>query len=296
MYDNYTYTAGDKLTIRGMGVYNNTYEILGKGNFISPGIGKALIVSYRSEETPYTYLPSLSITAMGQQYPVANGAINTDKQAPFIVATGSTQINGVTVPAGTYINSAMIADATIKNAQINDLTADKITASLLNTVDFYGNTIAGSTIYLGGTVTYNTDADGNNIGIQSVASPQVAMTSTGANFATGAFVINDGSTNYTPFQVVDGVAYLNNAMIKDSTLSFAKVSDDIQSSDYKSASETGGPAGWKIAKGGEMEMTNATFRGTLDIDAGSGSRLTINDEKIEVFDGSSLRVRIGKLN
>ena len=92
------------------------------------------------------------------------------------------------------------------------------------------------------------------------------------------------------------MAYVNNAMIKDSTLSFAKVSDDIQSSDYKSASETGGPAGWKIAKGGEMEMTNATFRGTLDIDAGSGSRLTINDEKIEVFDGSSLRVRIGKLN
>jgi len=296
MYDNYTYTAGDTLTIRGMGGYNNTYEILGKGNFISPSIGKALIVSYRSEETPYTYLPSLSITAMAQQYPVANGAINTDKQAPFVIATGSTQINGVTVPAGTYINSAMIADATIKNAQINDLTADKITASLLNTVDFYGNTIAGSTIYLGGTITYTTDSDGNNIGIDSVSDAQVTLSSTGANFATAAFVINDGTTNYTPFQVVGGVAYLNNAMIQNSTLSFAKVADDIQSSDYKSAAETGGPAGWKIAKGGEMEMTNATFRGTLDIDAGSGSRLTINDEKIEVFDGSSLRVRIGKLN
>ena len=296
MYDNYTYTAGDTLTIRGMGGYNNTYEILGKGNFISPAIGKALIVSYRSEETPYTYLPSLSVTAMAQQYPAANGAINTDKQAPFIIATGSTQINGVTVPAGTYINSAMIADATIKNAQINDLTADKITASLLNTVDFYGNTIAGSTIYLGGMITYTTDSDGNNIGIDSVADAQATLSSTGANFATAAFVINDGTTNYTPFQVVGGVAYLNNALIQNSTLSFAKVADDIQSSDYKSAVETGGPAGWKIAKGGEMEMTNATFRGTLDIDAGSGSRLTINDEKIEVFDGSSLRVRIGKLN
>ena len=117
------------------------------------------------------------------------------------------------------------------------------------------------------------------------------MTSTGANFATGAFVINNGSTNYTPFQVVGGVAYLNNAMIKDSTLSFAKVSDDIQSTDYSAGSN-----GWKIAKGGAMEMNNATFRGTLDIDSGSGSRLTVNDEKIEVFDGSSLRVRIGKLN
>ena len=80
-------------------------------------------------------------------------------------------------------------------------------------------------------------------------------------------------------------------MIKDSTLSFAKVADDIESSDY-----TAGSAGWKIAKGGAMEMNNATFRGTFDIDAGSGSRLKIDDEKIEVYDGSSLRVRIGKLN
>ena len=210
---------------------------------------------------------------------------------PFIVNTTPTTINGQSVGAGAYIDTAFIADATITQAQIGTLNADVINSGLLNTVDFYGNTIAGSTIYLGGTITYTTDAGGNNIGIASVATPQATLSSTGANFATAAFVINDGSTNYTPFQVVDGVAYLNNAMIKDSTLSFAKVSDDIQSSDY-----TAGSAGWKIAKGGAMEMNNATFRGTLDIDAGSGSRLKIDDEKIEVYDGSSLRVRIGKLN
>ena len=202
--------------------------------------------------------------------------VNADR---FAIMRGGSDTTAATVPF------VVQATATTVNGE------DKITASLLNTVDFYGNTIAGSTIYLGGTITYTTDADGNNIGIASVASPQVAMTSTGANFATGAFVINNGSTNYTPFQVVGGVAYLNNAMIKDSTLSFAKVSDDIQSTDYSAGSN-----GWKIAKGGAMEMNNATFRGTLDIDSGSGSRLTVNDEKIEVFDGSSLRVRIGKLN
>lgn len=219
------------------------------------------------------------------------GSDTTAATVPFVVQATATTVNGEDVPAGVYMADAFIKNGTITNAKIGNLTADKITASLLNTVDFYGNTIAGSTIYLGGTITYTTDADGNNIGIASVASPQVAMTSTGANFATGAFVINNGSTNYTPFQVVGGVAYLNNAMIKDSTLSFAKVSDDIQSTDYSAGSN-----GWKIAKGGAMEMNNATFRGTLDIDSGSGSRLTVNDEKIEVFDGSSLRVRIGKLN
>jgi hypothetical protein len=226
------------------------------------------------------------------RFAIMRGASDTTAATvPFVVQATATTVNGEDVPAGVYMADAFIKNGTITNAKIGNLTADKITASLLNTVDFYGNTIAGSTIYLGGTITYTTDADGNNIGIASVASPQVAMTSTGANFATGAFVINNGSTNYTPFQVVGGVAYLNNAMIKDSTLSFAKVSDDIQSTDYSAGSN-----GWKIAKGGAMEMNNATFRGTLDIDSGSGSRLTVNDEKIEVFDGSSLRVRIGKLN
>ena len=294
MYDNYTYTAGDKLTIRGMGVYNNTYEILGKGNFISPGIGKALIVSYRSEETPYTYLPSLSITAMGQQYPVANGAINTDKQAPFIVATGSTQINGVTVPAGTYINSAMIADATIKNAQINDLTADKITASLLNTVDFYGNIIAGSTIYLGGTVSYNTDSDGNNIGIQGVADPNVVMNNSGAAFDVGAFYISNGAgANTTPFQVVNNTVYINSAVIQDGDITNAKIGDVIQSTSY-----TAGSDGWKIDKAGDIELNDATFRGTIDIVGSANSnRLNISGDTIEVIDSNNVtRVKIGDLS
>jgi hypothetical protein len=183
---------------------------------------------------------------------------------PFIVNTTPTTINGQSVPAGAYIDTAFIADATITQAQIGTLTADVINSGLLNTVDFYGNTIAGSTIYLGGTVTYNTDSDGNNIGIQSVASPKVAMTATGATFATDSFVINDGTTNYTPFQVVDSVAYLDTAMIKDSTLSFAKVSDDIQSTNYVASGGQQTPAGWKLTKGGTIDFTGGTITaGTL---------------------------------
>lgn len=220
------------------------------------------------------------------------GSDTTAATVPFVVQATATTVNGEAVPAGVYMADAFIKNGTITNAKIGGLTADKITASLLNTVDFYGNTIAGSTIYLGGTITYNTDAGGNNIGIASVASPQVAMTSTGANFATGAFVINDGSTNYTPFQVVGGVAYLNNAMIKDSTLSFAKVSDNIQSTDYQA-----GANGWKIAKGGAMEMNNATFRGTLEVkSSATGERTEITNSTIKVYDASNvLRVKLGNL-
>ena len=142
---------------------------------------------------------------------------------PFIISTGSTQINGETVPAGTYINSAMIADATITNAQIGSLTADKITASLLNTVDFYGNTIAGSSIYLGGTVTYS-QTNNVNTGIQSIASPKVAMTSTGAVFAVDAFTIdNPGGDDVVPFSITSDVVSIDSALIKDASISLAQI-------------------------------------------------------------------------
>lgn len=71
--------------------------------------------------------------------PTANNA------SPFFVLTTPTSVNGVVVPAGTYIKTAFIAEATITSAQIASLTADKITtgtmsANRISTVDaFVGN-------------------------------------------------------------------------------------------------------------------------------------------------------------
>jgi hypothetical protein len=299
MWDSYTHASGDKLTIKGMGSLNNTYEIVSKGNYAQPSIGKALLVWGRSQEYPYTYLPDLP-SANGQSYdermaatyPAATGTINLSKEAPFIISTGSTQINGVTVPAGTYIDSAMIADATIKNAQIGSLTADKITASLLNTVDFYGNTIAGASIYLGGTVTYS-QTNNVNTGIQSIASPKVAMTSTGAVFAVDAFTINNpGGTDVVPFSITSDVVSIDSALIKDGTITNAKIENQIASTAYLADNNTG----WAISKDGDAILNDATFRGTLDVGGSSGSRMTITSTKLRVYDGTTLRVKIGDLS
>lgn len=150
----------------------------------------------------------------------------TPQTIPFAVRSANQTINGVTVPAGVYIDTAMIADATITNAKIGSLTADKITASLLNTVDFYGNTIAGSTIYLGGTVNYTTDAGENNIGIASVDTPKIAMNSTGATFKVDAFKVDNGNSGTaTPFQVVDNSVFIDSAVIKDAAITTAKIDD-----------------------------------------------------------------------
>jgi len=162
-------------------------------------------------------------------------------------------------------------------------------------VDFYGNTIAGSTIYLGGTITYTTDSDGNNIGIQSVADPKVSMTSTGAAFAVDAFTINNpGGTDAVPFSITNDVVEIDTALIADGTITTAKIENQIASTAYLADNNTG----WAISKNGDAILNDATFRGTLDITGSSGSnRLEITGDTIKVIDSSNVvRVKIGDLS
>jgi hypothetical protein len=191
-------------------------------------------------------------------------AYGTSSEAPFFQLDAATTINGVSIPAGTYMKAAFIVDGSITNAKIGSLTADKITASLLNTVDFYGNTIAGTTVYLGGTVNYTTDSNNNNIGIASVSSPKVTMNSTGASFNVDAFKVSNGSSDITPFKVTNGVVYINSAQIEDGTITFAKIEDSLESTNYVASGGTATPAGWKLDKDGTIDFTDGTITaGTL---------------------------------
>jgi len=118
---------------------------------------------------------------------------------------------------------------------------------------------------------------------------QVIADKTGDNVA--ASISSQGN-----FATLDKVTAANiSTYIAGAAITNAYIGNTIQSASYKAATEVGGPAGWKIDKTGAMEMNNATFRGTLDIDAGTGSRLVITDSRIEVYQGSTLRVRLGEL-
>ena len=55
--------------------------------------------------------------------------------APFAVTAAGSTINGTYVPAGVYINSAMIKHASITKAQIGSVNADTIDAGTLNVAD-----------------------------------------------------------------------------------------------------------------------------------------------------------------
>ena len=104
--------------------------------------------------------------------------------------------------------------------------------------------------------------------------------------------LNNGAYE-TPFQVVNNHVYIKGANIEDASITNAKIGDVIESDNYSA-----GSAGWKINKAGEMEMNNATFRGTLDVaNASSGQRLAIDGDSIKVFDANNtLRVQIGDLS
>lgn len=89
---------------------------------------------------------------------------------PFVVLTTPTVIGGITYPAGVWIKTAFIADATISSAKIASLTADKITTGTLTAA------ISVTTGRISG-------------GVNTSFSPG------SSNFGTGYFLGNSGSTN-----------------------------------------------------------------------------------------------------
>ena len=81
--------------------------------------------------------------------------------------------------------------------------------------------------------------------------------------------------------------------IEDAAITNAYIGNTIQSSAYQA-----GSAGWKLDKTGDMELNDATFRGTLDITGSSGTnRLELTGDTIKVIDSSNVvRVKIGDLS
>ena len=171
----------------------------------------------------------------------------TNSQSPFFQIDTTTTINGVQVPAGTYMKNAFIHNASITTAMVQDAAIDSAK-------------IADATIV---------NANINDGTIENAK-------------------IKDGTIENA--KIAD--ATIENAKIADGAIQNAKIGNVIQSSNYSA-----GTAGWKIDKTGQIEANDATFRGTLDVaNATTGDRLKITSTKIEVFDGSTLRVKIGDLS
>lgn len=57
-----------------------------------------------------------------------------------------------------------------------------------------------------------------------------------------------------------------------------------------------GENGWDLREDGSVEFNNGTYRGQLDVkSSATGSRIEITGDRISVYEGGSLRVRMGRL-
>lgn len=236
--------------------------------------------------TPVNGTPSSAFIVRADRFAIAGpndpsdplGTL-TPSRVPFIVLTSPTTVNGKTYPAGTWMDTAFIANATITDAQITTLTATKITTGTLTAA-----------------ISVNTGQ------IYGGVNPNTGWAPGSVYFGTGYFLGNWGGVNQfyigSPSKyllwngtdlTVKGVVYANAGAIGSMILD----ANGLSSSNYSA-----GSTGFAINNNGSMDINNGTFRGTIAVKSGaSGARTEISNAVIKVYDSNgTLRVKIGDLS
>jgi hypothetical protein len=157
-----------------------------------------------------------------------------------------------------------------------------------------------STVINGATIPAGTYMKGAFIHDATITTAKIGALAVDAAKIANATIVNakiaDGTietakikdANITTAKILD--ANITTAKIGDAQITNAKIGNTIQSASYSA-----GSAGWKIDKTGEMEMNNATFRGTLAVGGTASNRMNITSDKIEIYNGGTLRVKLGNL-
>lgn len=129
-------------------------------------------------------------------------------------------------------------------------------------------------------VKVQTDTGGGN---PRIAGIQLGIDATGSSqflVQADTFAVYAGGSNKTfPFVVQNGVAYMQEALIRDGSITNAKIGNNIRSNNFVS-----GSTGWSLSKDGGIELNNVVARGAIYANSGS-FRGTI-DATDGVFRGS----------
>ncbi len=185
------------------------------------------------------------------------------------------------------VDKAMAELSTQVQAQIEDVTAtleDKLTA----VVDADGAT-AIHTLKAGvriNDVMYNA---GMSIAVLAQAG-QPVITRVGFNANQFVLMSGSGTTQYSPFAVVNGQVFISSAFIQDGTITNAKIANYIRSNNFLA-----GTRGWNIDKSGDCE-----FHGKFYADSGQfafngvNNTVVINGNGITVNLSGGGRVVVGK--
>lgn len=187
------------------------------------------------------------------------------------------------------VDKAMAELSTQVQAQIDDVTAtleDKLTA----VVDADGAT-AIHTLKAGvriNGVMYNA---GMSIAVLAQAG-QPVITRVGFNANQFVLMSGSGTTQYSPFAVVNGQVFISSAFIQDGTITNAKIANYIRSTSYISG-PTG--TGWNIDKNGNCEFHGKFYAASGEFAFnGVNNTVVINGNGITVNLSGGGRVVVGK--
>lgn len=150
---------------------------------------------------------------------------------------------------------------------------DTITASIDGqSVSIEENKTAITNLESDMSATWSVKIAADNNGMKYFSGISLGLTGSGTStqsqciFLVDRFVLMTAAngTYTTPFYMTNGATYINEVLIKDASITTAKIAQQIQSSNYVS-----GSAGWMINKNGNAEFNNVTVRGTVYATNGS---------------------------
>jgi predicted phage tail protein len=114
-------------------------------------------------------------------------------------------------------------------------------------------------------VKVQTDTGGGN---PRIAGIQLGIDASGSSqflVMADTFAVYTGGTNKTyPFVVQNGVAYMQEALIRDGSITNAKIGNEIKSNNFVDGSQ-----GWRIGKDGSSQFNNVIVRGRVEANSGS---------------------------
>ncbi|MFU0930913.1 host specificity protein J [Kluyvera cryocrescens] len=153
------------------------------------------------------------------------------------------------------VDNAMAELSTTVQAELGDMTAsleDKLTA----VVDANGAS-AIHTLKVGVRIDDVYYGAGMSVAVVADAG-QPVVTRIGFNANQFVLLSGEGDAQFSPFAVINGQAFLSEAIIRDASITNAKIGQYIRSSNW-----VPGEAGWNIDKNGDAEFNNMTTRGTI---------------------------------
>ena len=186
------------------------------------------------------------------------GSAVTTAVTPFVVQTTSATVNGVTIPAGVYMDAAYINNLSAMWARFGTLIADSIA-----------------------------------VGQISASNMTLGTGAVGGNLRSTSYTAGSGGTPGTGWLIQpNGNAFFNNAVIYGTVYASAGV---FSGTVYASAGSFTGTVN-ATTFSGNITGATGTFSGSLDINSGGSNRMEITSSRIKIFNAGVERVRIGDLS